>query len=538
MAVALYARVSTTRQAEKELSIPDQLRQMREWCKGQGLAVAVEYVEPGASATDDKRPVFQQMISEATLSPSPYEAIIVHSRSRFFRDLFQFLSYERALKRVGVKVLSITQQTSDDPGGEMARTMFSLFDEYQSKENSKHTLRAMVENARQGYFNGTRPPFGYRAVEAEARGRRGKKKRLEIDPAEAAIVRRVFNLYLHGYKGSPLGEKSIAAHLNGKAITLRGQKWTKNKVHQLLSNSVYQGEYVFNRVNGKTRQAKPETEWVRMAVEPIIDAATFAQVRERRAARTPVKVPPRLVNSPTLLTGLLKCGTCGAGMTLATGKGGKYRYYKCQSRIAKGNGTCNSGNIPTEKLDDLVLKALSEKVFTPIRLKAMIGEARKHLHDSRSGNEVELKRLTKELSDLKKRSDKLLEAVETGYLPLDATLRQRAHTLQARRQELLLEIAGLKRQSESPLKFLRADQVEAFGNALKSKLAENSPFAKQYLRLLVSQIRVTRKVVEMRGSYDALAGAIEGSKYGALAVVPSFAPRWLPDQGSNLGPAD
>jgi DNA invertase Pin-like site-specific DNA recombinase len=146
---------------------------MREWCKGQGLAVAVEYVEPGASATDDRRPVFQQMISEATLSPSPYEAIIVHSRSRFFRDLFHCLGYERTLKRAGVKVLSITQQTSDDSGGEMARTMFSLFDEFQSKENSKHTLRAMQENARQGYSNGSKPPFGYRAVEAEGEGRRG-----------------------------------------------------------------------------------------------------------------------------------------------------------------------------------------------------------------------------------------------------------------------------------------------------------------------------------------------------------------------------
>jgi site-specific DNA recombinase len=60
MAVALYARVSTVKQAEKDLSIPDQLRQMREWCKGQGHLVAMEYVEPGASATDDRRPVFHR----------------------------------------------------------------------------------------------------------------------------------------------------------------------------------------------------------------------------------------------------------------------------------------------------------------------------------------------------------------------------------------------------------------------------------------------------------------------------------------------
>ncbi len=529
MAVALYARVSTTKQAEKDLSIPDQLRQMREWCKGQGLAVAMEYVEPGASATDDRRPVFQQMIADATLDPSPYEAIIVHSRSRFFRDLFQFLSYERTLERSGIKVVSITQQTSDDPAGEMARTIFSLFDEYQSKENGKHTLRAMKENARQGYFNGSRPPFGYKAVETEATGRKGKKKRLEIDPAEAAIVRRVFGLYLDGHRGVPLGEKGIAAILNDQGITLRGQKWTRGKVHNLLANRTYCGEYVFNRKSNKTGEAKAETEWVRVAVEPIIDGGTFGGAQCRRAARAPAKVPPRLVSSPTLLTGLLKCGHCGAGMTLATGKGGRYRYYKCQSRIAKGNGQCPSGNIPMEKLDELVLRSLAEKVFTPERVKAMLAGARERMRRAHSDQDAQVKTLSKELNELKARSDRLFEAVESGHLPLDTALQQRAHKLQARRQELLLEIAGLKRQTETPLKALKADQAEAFARALKSRLGANRPFAKQYLRLLVSEIRVADRALEMRGSYAALAHAVAAKKPGTLAGVPSFASSWLPE---------
>jgi len=132
MAVALYARVSTARQAEKDLSIPDQLRRMRDYCKTRSLAIGTEYIEAGASATDDRRPEFQQMIADASQDPAPYEAIIVHSRSRFFRDLFEYLRYERRLKRAGVRVISITQQTSDDPAGEMASKIFSLFDEYQS----------------------------------------------------------------------------------------------------------------------------------------------------------------------------------------------------------------------------------------------------------------------------------------------------------------------------------------------------------------------------------------------------------------------
>ncbi|HAX91379.1 MAG TPA: recombinase family protein, partial [Rhodospirillaceae bacterium] len=121
MLVALYARVSTTRQAENDLSIPDQLRQMREWCKRNGHTPVHEFVESGASATDDKRPVFQEMVAAGTEKPVPFEAIIVHSLSRFFRDLAQAVFYERKLNRSGVKLVSITQQTNDDPSGELFR---------------------------------------------------------------------------------------------------------------------------------------------------------------------------------------------------------------------------------------------------------------------------------------------------------------------------------------------------------------------------------------------------------------------------------
>jgi DNA invertase Pin-like site-specific DNA recombinase len=98
----------------------------------------------------------------------------------------------------------------------MASKIFSLFDEYQSKENGKHTLRAMQENARQGFFNGSRPPFGYGVVETEALGNKGrKKKRLAVDQAESSIVRKIFDLYL-GLDGAEMGAKCIAAYLNSK----------------------------------------------------------------------------------------------------------------------------------------------------------------------------------------------------------------------------------------------------------------------------------------------------------------------------------
>src|SRR5664280_873474 len=211
MIVALYVRVSTARQAEKDLSIPDQLRQTREWCKAKNHQIAIEYIEPGASATDDKRPVFQQMMTEACQNPSAFDAI-------------EFGLCERRLKKFGVSVVSITQETSDDPTGQMVRQIFKVFDEYQSKENGKHTLRAMKENARQGYFNGSTPPYGYRVKEVEKQGNKGKKKVLDIDTAEAAIVNSIYQLYLTGYNGRSVGVKSIAAYLNDRGITMRGEE--------------------------------------------------------------------------------------------------------------------------------------------------------------------------------------------------------------------------------------------------------------------------------------------------------------------------
>ena len=102
MHVAIYARVSTTRQAENDLSIPDQIRQMRQECEANDHAVIREFIEPGASATDDKRPIFQQMIADPLIKPACFEFIVEHSLSRSFRDMIEFGVYERRLKRNGV----------------------------------------------------------------------------------------------------------------------------------------------------------------------------------------------------------------------------------------------------------------------------------------------------------------------------------------------------------------------------------------------------------------------------------------------------
>jgi site-specific DNA recombinase len=130
----------------------------------------------------------------------------------------------------------------------------------------------------------------------------------------------IAELYLHGLNGDEMGSKQIAAHFNERGPSLRGARWTRTRVHQMLSDAAYKGDYVFNKKNMRTLQVKPA----------------------------------RVVNSPTLLTGLLRCAKCGAGMTLATGKGGQYRYYKCNTRIGQGIDACDTPAVPMTKLDAAV----------------------------------------------------------------------------------------------------------------------------------------------------------------------------------------
>lgn len=151
---ALYLRVSTARQAEHDVSIPDQRRQGEAYCASRGYQLVETYVEAGASATNDRRPEFQRMMEAGTGKPAAFDIVIVHSFSRFFRDHFELEFYVRKLAKNGVKLASITQELGDDPMHVMMRQIMTLFDEYQSKENAKHVLRAQKENARQGFWNG------------------------------------------------------------------------------------------------------------------------------------------------------------------------------------------------------------------------------------------------------------------------------------------------------------------------------------------------------------------------------------------------
>ena len=113
----------------------------------QGWSVTAEFVEPGASATDSKWPVFQRMLEETASPTRRFDVICVHAFSRFYRNGAEMELTIRRLRKQGVAVVSVTQPTGDDPSQELMRQIIGVFDEYTSRENGKNVTRAMRESA-------------------------------------------------------------------------------------------------------------------------------------------------------------------------------------------------------------------------------------------------------------------------------------------------------------------------------------------------------------------------------------------------------
>jgi site-specific DNA recombinase len=535
---ALYMRVSTGRQAEHDLSIPDQRSQMKSGCRANGHSVVAEFVEAGASAGDDRRPVFQQMIERACDGEHAFELIVVHSYSRFFREAFEQEFYLRKLAKHGVKVVSITQPVGDEtePVHAMMRKVIALFDEYQSKENAKHVIRSMKENARQGFWNGATVPLGYRLVEADRRGTK-VKKRLDIDPVEVDTVRLIFQLYLHGDgKSGALGVKEIVKWLNARGYrTRRGKTFSVGSLHKLLTNTIYIGRWKFNKTSSKTGERKPDAEVVEIPVPAIIGPDVFEQVQRQLHARNPKVRPPRVTTGPILLTGLAVCATCGGGMTLRTGtsrNGRIYRYYTCSSSATKGKTVCGGRSIGMDKLDTLVTDHLMERVFKPERLGAILTSLASCRAEKAESLNSRLIALQREVTDADQKLKRLYSLVEDGLTDLDEVLKDRLDILKAQRDRAK---AALERAKEHLAPQIRIDPalIERFGRSMRENVSTGSvPFRKAYLQALINVIEVDDDQVRIKGSKELLEKAVLASQRGDSGCS-QMSTRWRARKDSN-----
>lgn len=533
-----YLRVSTGRQAEGDLSIPDQRRQVQAFCASKGWSLVGEFVEPGASGTDDNRPEFQKMIERATDDDHPYDAIAVHSFSRFFRDSFALELYLRKLGKAGVRLISVTQEIGDDPAQVMMRQVIALFDEYQSKENAKHVLRAMKENARQGFYNGAPLPLGYGLDEVEKRGVR-VKKRLAVDPVEAETVKLIFRLYRHGDgKTGPLGIKSITCHLNERGFRTRlGARFGVATIHGILTNRTYVGEWGFNKRCSKTLTQKPVTEHIPISVPAIIETTEFEAVQATLKAHNPRAMPARVVTGPILLTGLATCTVCNGPMTLRTGtsKSGRvHKYYNCSTNARIGKTGCTGRTIPMDKLDTLVTDHLVTELLQPDRLRATLASLWTMRHEKTAQVDGRVATLRAEVTTAEAKLKRLYQMVEEGMTDLDEILKDRLATLKQERDQAKAALDRIQ-VAERPPAEIASELIERFGQLMRANVtAGDIPFRKAWLQAIVERVEVGTDVIRIVGDKASLETAVISAGSSAAPGVRSSVRKWRARKDSNL----
>ena len=536
---ALYLRVSTGRQAEGDVSLPSQREVTTRFCEAQGWTVEQEFIEPGASAIDDKRPVFQRMLEQAASTSRNFDVICVHAFSRFYRNGAEMELTIRRLKKLGVDVVSVTQPTGDDPSQAMMRQIIGIFDEYTSRENGKNVIRSMRESARQGFWNGSRPPLGYRAVESERRGAKIKKK-LEIDPVEAETVRLIYRLYLEG-DGTrpPLGVKDTCKWLNSHGYrTRRGSTFGIGPLHRILTSSYYaKGSIPFGVKVARTGQPHAAEDIVEVPLPAIIAPETFALVQEKLARNNPHVTPPRIVNGPTLLAGLAVCGTCGAGMTRSGTKRRQrsYVYYSCAGCLHRGKIDCKGRHIRQEKLDGLILENVKEQLLSPDRLGRILQALQSRDTAKTEAVDARASALKSEIILHEEKLKRLYRSIEDGIIELDDILKDRIAVLKNQRDIAKASLERIATQAAGSMS-LTPEVIDAFSRTMRDKLETgDTQLRKAYLQSVISRIEVRDTNIRIMGNTHALAAAVKASG-GSTGNVSGFVRDWCGREDSNLHP--
>ena len=161
---AIYARVSSERQAEKDLSIPAQIKALKKFALERNWDIVVEYVDQAESARTANRPAFREMIATAKKNEKSFDTILVWKLSRFARNREDSILYKSLLRKRGISVISINEQVDESPAGHLLEGIIEVIDEFYSINLSQDTVRGMKENISRGFYNGGFTPLGYKRV--------------------------------------------------------------------------------------------------------------------------------------------------------------------------------------------------------------------------------------------------------------------------------------------------------------------------------------------------------------------------------------
>jgi site-specific DNA recombinase len=417
MKVAIYARYSSDNQ--REASIADQFRVCREFAQRQGWQIEREYSDHAVSGATLLRPGFQEMMRVALRKE--VDVVLAEALDRFSRDQEDTAGLFKRLTFAGVSIVTLAEGAITFLHIGLKGTMNAMF----LKELADKTRRGMRGRIELGKAGGGLC-CGYRVVRQFQNGMVTTGER-EINPEEAAVVRRIFENYVAG-----LSPKQIAKTLNREGVRgPQGSLWSPSTIHGnpkrgigMLNNELYIGRLVWNRQrfvkdpdSGKRlARLNPPSEWItkdvpelRIVSDEIWQAAKARQtsVQRKWSAKDPRRFN-QFRRAKYLFSGLTKCGECGAGFIVYSRE-----HLGCFG--ARDRGTCtNRMTIPRREVEERVLDALQSKLMRKDFFEEFCREFAKETNRLRMEQRAGVTSAKRELVRLEARRKKIVESIMEG----------------------------------------------------------------------------------------------------------------------------
>ncbi len=512
--VAAYLRVSSRVQRDRE-TIASQREAVLAHAGGRGWTVPGErvFADDGFSGATLDRPALEAL--RDAVAGGEVETVLAWSVDRLSRNFAHQMLLQEEFARQGARIVFVQEPDDATPQGMLLRQMLSAISEYERTQIAERSRRGKIHRARQGSLNMiSRPPYGYRLIrKTEACG-----ARLEIDEAEASVVRHIYDLYVR----EGLKMNAVSRRLDAEGIRPRhAERWPTATVAVILRNEAYVGRAAYlktvgtgkparrnrtgRRKAGRVRRltgraARPREAWIELPVPAIVEETVFAQAQRRRAENR--RFSPRKSIDPTLLQGLCVCAECGYTIGRNSGGKGSYgkriHYYRCHGidswRRPQG-AVCDNPPVRADELDAAVWREVLALLENPQLVRSEIDRRIAAANDTVS-NDRRTEALRAESSRNQTRMRRLLDAYQEGLVTLDE-LRDRNAPMQTRQRAVLSELdalrtAKLDRQSQ----FALATTVERFLTRMREAAGSLSIVERQrVVRLLVREVRIGKDSV-------------------------------------------
>lgn len=320
-------------------TLAQQNKAFLEFCEREGYEVAGSFVE--AASSNGHAPGFRQLIAFLRERDKGFVVVVIPSIEALGGDLRDAARRFFQIEGLGAQIAPMAGTV--DPAGDLV-TAWGARDA--NSRLGDRVRAAMRKKAVKGEVLG-RPPYGYKV---------GNRRRLELIPEEAVVVRYIFRLYLN----EGMGIRLIARRLNGEGLkTRRGGNWSMVSIRDILRNRAYLGTY--SRFGVRVPGSHP----------PLVSTDDFRLVQDRLNARR-TSYAPR-VASQFLLSGIAHCGHCGNKLIGVSRKqswkrqsgesmSNSYRYYQCESRT--NQSVCSYHTRRAGDLEQQTREALSDAFST------------------------------------------------------------------------------------------------------------------------------------------------------------------------------